>query len=51
MSSILGNIIMIAVLAAVVALAVRSVWRSHKSGGHCNGGCAHCGSCGGRKPL
>ena len=35
MSGILGNVIVLAVLAVVVALAVRSLWKSHKSGGHC----------------
>lgn len=40
----LGNAIVIAVLIAVVALAVRSLWKSHKSGG-CNGDCASCGGC------
>ena len=44
MPEILGNLIVLAVLAIVVALAVRSVWKSHKSGGHCNGDCGSCGS-------
>lgn len=43
MPPILGHIIVIAVLAAVVVLAVRSLWKSHKSGGGCSGDCAHCG--------
>ena len=47
MSPILGNLIVILVLAAVVLLAVRSIWRNRKSGCHCNGDCANCGSCGG----
>lgn len=45
MPSILGNLIVILVLAAVVVLAVRSLWKSHKAGGHCNGDCASCGGC------
>lgn len=50
MSPVLGNIIVISVLTAVVALAVRSLWKSHKSGGHCTGDCSSCGCChGGRK--
>lgn len=36
MPGILENVIVLAVLAVVVVLAVRSLWRSHKSGGHCN---------------
>ena len=43
MSGIWGNVIVLAVLAIVVALAVRSVWKSHKSGGHCGGDCSCCG--------
>ena len=47
MPEILGNLIVLAVLAIVVALAARSVWKSHKSGGHCSGDCSCCGgSCG-----
>lgn len=45
MPSIIGNGIVIAVLVVVVALAVRSLWKSHKSGGHCNGDCSSCGGC------
>ena len=45
MSPILGHIIVIAVLAAVVVLAVRSLWKSHKSGGSCSGDCTHCKGC------
>lgn len=45
MSGVLGNVIVLAVLAIVVALAVRSLWRFHKSGGHCNGDCGSCGGC------
>lgn len=45
MPSTLGNLIVIAVLAVVVALAARSVWRNHKSGG-CSGDCSQCVHCG-----
>ena len=45
MSAFFGNIIVIAVLAAAVALAVRSLWRSHRSGGGCNGDCGNCKGC------
>ena len=44
-SSILGNLIVIVDLAVVVALAIRSLWKSHKSGGHCGGDCGSCGGC------
>ena len=44
MPSILGNLIVIAVLAVVVGLAVRSLWREHKHGG-CGGDCSCCGGC------
>lgn len=37
MSQLLPTIIVSLILAGVVALAVRSLWQSHKSGGHCNG--------------
>jgi hypothetical protein len=47
MSSMIGNILVLTILAAAVALAVRSMWRSHKSGGHCGGDCGSCGGCGG----
>ena len=39
MSPILGNLIVILVLLAVVALAVRSILRDRKQGG-CSGDCA-----------
>ena len=45
MPPILGNIIVIAVLAAVVVLAGRSIRKSRKSGGGCNGDCTHCKGC------
>jgi len=48
MPAILGNLIVLLVLVAVVALAFRSLWRDRKQGG-CNGDCARCGGCGGHK--
>lgn len=47
MPPILGNLIVIAVLIGVVALAVRSVWKDHKAGKSCacGGDCAHCKGC------
>ena len=45
MPAILGNIIVIAVLIAVVTLAVRSLWKSRRSGGGCNGDCGNCRGC------
>ena len=41
----LGEIVVLLVLAGVVALAVRSLWKSRKSGGGCNGDCGNCRSC------
>ena len=41
----LGEIVVLLVLAGVVALAVRSLWKSRKSGGGCNGDCGNCHSC------
>lgn len=45
MSTVWGNLIVIAVLLAVVALAVRSLWKSRRSGGHCDGNCGNCHGC------
>ncbi len=45
MPAMFGNLIVIAMLAAVVALAVRSLWKSRKSGGGCNGDCGNCRGC------
>ncbi|MCI9171382.1 MAG: FeoB-associated Cys-rich membrane protein [Lawsonibacter sp.] len=41
----LGEIVVLLVLAGVVALAVRSLWKSRKSGGGCNGDCGNCRGC------
>ncbi len=40
----MGDFIVIAVLALAVALAVRSLWRSRRTGG-CNGDCGNCRGC------
>ncbi len=45
MPGMLINIIVILVLAAVVALAIRSLWKNHKKGGQCTGDCSQCGGC------
>lgn len=45
MNALIGNGVVLLVLAAAVGLAVRSLWRSHRSGGHCNGDCGSCGGC------
>ncbi len=45
MPAIFGEILVGAVLLAVVALAIRSLWRTHKSGGHCSGNCGSCKHC------
>ena len=49
MPAVLGNLIVIAVLAVVVGLAIRSLWKEHKAGSRCTGNCASCGGCGGHK--
>lgn len=41
----LGYILVIAVLVVIVALAVRSIWKSHRNGGGCTGDCSSCGGC------
>lgn len=51
MPAFLGNLIVILVLAAVIALAIRSLWQSRRQGGGCNGDCANCGSCHGHKKV
>lgn len=40
-----GTILVGLTLALVVALAVRSLWKSHKAGTHCSGDCSRCGGC------
>lgn len=45
MNALIGNGVVLLVLAAAVGLAVRSLWRSHRSGAHCNGDCGSCGGC------
>lgn len=49
MPPIFGNLIVILALGIAAALAVRSLWRSHRQGGHCDGDCACCGGCRGQK--
>lgn len=45
------QLITIAVLALAVALAVRSLWRTHKNGkSSCGGCCANCGGCSACRP-
>jgi len=42
----MGQYLVIAALVGAVSLAVRSMWRDHKSGKSCCGGsCAACGKC------
>lgn len=48
MPPLIGNLIALSLLALVVGLAVRSLWKSRRAGGHCNGDCASCGGCPGR---
>ena len=53
MSPVLGNLIVIIILAVLVFFAARSIWRTHKSGGcsGCGGGsCAGCSGCGSFTP-
>lgn len=45
MPAILGNIIVIAVLAVVTGLVVRALWKSRKSGRGCSGDCGNCRGC------
>ncbi|MBR2527122.1 MAG: FeoB-associated Cys-rich membrane protein [Blautia sp.] len=45
MKAIIGNGITILLIAGLLALAIRELWKSHKSGG-CSCGCGGCpGSC------
>lgn len=46
MPSMLGTVIVVLIVAGVVALSIRSLWKDHKSGGGCTGNCATCGGCG-----
>lgn len=41
----LVDFILIAVIAAAIFLAVRSILKRKKSGGCCSGGCSNCSSC------
>lgn len=41
----MGTALVVLVLAAAVLLAVRSLWKRHKSGGGCNGDCGSCRGC------
>ena len=43
MPQVLGQVLVGLILIGVVTLAVRSVWKSHKAGGHCSGNCSRCG--------
>lgn len=45
MPEILGQAVAVVILAGVVALAVRSLWKSRRTGGHCSGDCSRCGGC------
>lgn len=42
----MGDIIVLAVLVLVVAAVIRSMWKNHKSGGHCAGCSGNCSKCG-----
>ena len=45
MNELIGSGIVLLALAAAVSLAVRSLWKSRRAGGHCNGDCGSCGGC------
>ena len=45
MPAMLGQAVAVLILVGVVALAVRSVWKSRRTGGHCTGDCSRCGGC------
>lgn len=49
MPAVLGNLIVILILAAIVALALRSMHRARKNGSRCSGDCCSCGGCGKNK--
>lgn len=40
-----GEIVVLLILAAVAGLAVRSLWKTHRTGGHCSGDCSQCSGC------
>ena len=48
MPGTLIDLIVILILAGMVALAIRSLWRDHKSGHSCSGDCSHCNGCHGK---
>lgn len=45
MPDILITVLVLVALVLVAALAIRSMWKSHKSGGCCGGDCSACGGC------
>ena len=47
MPAFLGEWVVSLVLALVVFLAIRSLWKGHKSGGHCGVSCSGCADCSG----
>ena len=50
MNAWIGSGVVLLALAVIVGLAIRSLWKSHRSGGHCNGDCGSCRGCHGRTP-
>ena len=42
MPAFLGEWVVGLVLALVIFLAIHSLWKEHKSGGHCGGSCSGC---------
>ncbi len=43
----MGDVIVIGALAMVVALVIRSMWKTKKNGGGCSGCSGNCGGCSG----
>ena len=41
----MGDIIVIGLLALCVVLSIRSMWKNHKKGGGCGGNCSQCSGC------
>lgn len=41
----MGDIIVLAALAVIVILVIRSMWKNHKKGGGCAGCSCNCGNC------